>query len=109
MLYPPDAAPCETVSGASPVLGVAAMLVVAPAAAGASRWLGPIAGLAAIDLTSVSQEAAELARSAVGTAITLLEEPTKDRAETVLEPRLVSRSTTSHPRASASGGSTGVV
>ena len=68
----------------------------------------PIAGLAAIDLTSVSQEAAELARSAVGAAITLLEEPTKDRAETVLEPRLVSRSTTSHPRASASGGSTGV-
>ena len=68
----------------------------------------PIAGLAAIDLTSVSQEAAELARSAVGAAITLLEEPTKDRAETVLEPRLVSRSTTSHPRASASGGSMGV-
>ena len=58
----------------------------------------PVAGLAAIDLTSVSQEAAELAGSAVRAAITSLEEPAQDRAETVLEPRLVPRSTTSHPR-----------
>ena len=56
-----------------------------------------VAGLAAIDLTSVSQEAAELARSAVRAAITALEEPAQDRAETVLQPRLVPRSTTGHP------------
>jgi DNA-binding LacI/PurR family transcriptional regulator len=59
----------------------------------------PVAGLAAIDLTSVSQEAAELARSAVRAAIIRLEEPVQDRAETVLEPRLVPRSTTGHPTA----------
>jgi LacI family transcriptional regulator len=57
----------------------------------------PVAGLAGIDLTSVSQEAAELAGSAVRAAITPLEEPARDRAETVLEPRLVPRSTTGHP------------
>jgi len=57
----------------------------------------PLAGLAAIDLTSVSQEAAELARSAVRAAITSLEGPAQDRAQTVLEPRLVPRSTTGHP------------
>jgi DNA-binding LacI/PurR family transcriptional regulator len=62
----------------------------------------PVAGLAAINLTSVSQEAAELAGSAVRAAITPLEEPTQDRAETVLEPRLVPRGTTSHPRVPAS-------
>ena len=56
-----------------------------------------VAGLAALDLTSVSQEAAELARSAVRAAITALEEPAQDHAETVLQPRLVPRSTTGHP------------
>ena len=59
----------------------------------------PVAGLAAIALTSVSQEAAELAGSAVRAAITPLEEPAQNRAETVLEPRLVPRSTTGHPTA----------
>jgi LacI family transcriptional regulator len=52
------------------------------------------AGLSAFDLTSVSQEAALMATAAVRTAIARIEDPSSERVETVLAPRLVVRGST---------------
>jgi DNA-binding LacI/PurR family transcriptional regulator len=57
----------------------------------------PVAQLTAIDLTSVSQEAAMLAQSAVRAAVDRLEGHVAGTTDTVLEPRLVIRGSTSPP------------
>jgi DNA-binding LacI/PurR family transcriptional regulator len=54
-----------------------------------------------IDLTTVHQEAAALARHAVQLAAKMLEEPQTGPADVVLEPKLVVRGTTSAPRGPA--------
>ena len=56
------------------------------------------AGLAAFDLTSVSQEARPMAEAAVRTAIARIEDPTSERVEIVLAPRLVVRGSTAPVR-----------
>jgi LacI family transcriptional regulator len=58
----------------------------------------PVARLAAIDLTSVSQEAAVLAQSAVRAAVDRLEGHVAGPTDTVLDPRLVVRGSSSAPR-----------
>jgi DNA-binding LacI/PurR family transcriptional regulator len=55
----------------------------------------PVAQLTAIDLTSVSQEAAVLAQSAVRAAVERLEGHVAGATDTVLEPRLVVRGSSS--------------
>lgn len=62
----------------------------------------PVAQLTAIDLTSVSQEAAVLARSAVRAAVDRLEGHVAGGTDTVLDPRLVVRGSSSPPGRSAS-------
>jgi LacI family transcriptional regulator len=57
----------------------------------------PVAQLTAIDLTSVSQEAAMLAQSAVRAAVDRLDGHVAGTTDTVLEPRLVIRGSTSRP------------
>jgi DNA-binding LacI/PurR family transcriptional regulator len=57
----------------------------------------PVAQLNAVDLTSVSQEAAALAQSAVRAAVDRLEGRVTDTTDTVLEPRLVIRGSSSPP------------
>jgi DNA-binding LacI/PurR family transcriptional regulator len=54
-----------------------------------------------IDLTTVHQDAAALARHAVQLAAKMLEEPHSGIADVVLEPKLVVRGTTGAPRGSA--------
>jgi DNA-binding LacI/PurR family transcriptional regulator len=56
-----------------------------------------LAGLRAVDLTSVSQEAEALAEAAVKAAITRLESQSLEPGDTVLEPRLVVRGSTAPP------------
>jgi DNA-binding LacI/PurR family transcriptional regulator len=53
-----------------------------------------VARLAAVDLTSMSQEADRLAEAAVRVAVDRLEGRTTQAAESVLEPRLVVRGST---------------
>jgi DNA-binding LacI/PurR family transcriptional regulator len=57
----------------------------------------PVAQLTAIDLTSVSQEAAVLAQSAVRAAVDRLEGHVAGSTDTVLAPRLVVRGSSSPP------------
>jgi LacI family transcriptional regulator len=57
----------------------------------------PVAQLNAVDLTSVSQEAAVLAGAAVRAAVDRLEGLVTGSADTVLEPRLVIRGTSAPP------------
>ncbi len=57
----------------------------------------PVAQLRAVDLTSVSQEAALLARAAVRAAAGRLEGRVSGAADEVLEPRLVARGSSSPP------------
>ena len=57
----------------------------------------PVAQLTAVDLTSVSQEAAVLARSAVRAAADRLEGHVTGSTDTVLDPRLVVRGSSSPP------------
>jgi len=59
----------------------------------------PVAQLTAVDLTSVSQEAALLAESAVRAAADRLEGRVADATDAVLEPRLVARGSSSPPPA----------
>jgi DNA-binding LacI/PurR family transcriptional regulator len=56
-----------------------------------------VARLAAVDLTSVSQEADKLAEAAVRVAVDRLEGRTLQATESVLEPRLVERGSTAPP------------
>ncbi len=58
----------------------------------------PLSSLFRIDLTTVRQDSAELARKALEFTVTRLEDPESDVFETVIEPRLVVRGTTGHPR-----------
>jgi DNA-binding LacI/PurR family transcriptional regulator len=57
----------------------------------------PVAQLTAVDLTSVSQEAALLAESAVRAAADRLEGRVAGATDAVLEPRLVVRGSSSPP------------
>ncbi len=57
----------------------------------------PVAQLTAVDLTSVSQEAAMLAQSAVRAAVDRLEGRVTGTTDAVLEPRLVVRGSSSPP------------
>ena len=57
----------------------------------------PLAKLHAIDLTSVRQEAVELARWAVAAAVERLDQDRRNSREAVLIPRLVRRGSTSSP------------
>jgi DNA-binding LacI/PurR family transcriptional regulator len=57
----------------------------------------PVAQLRAVDLTSVSQEAAQLARAAVRAAAGRLEGRVTGPTDEVLEPRLVARGSSSAP------------
>jgi DNA-binding LacI/PurR family transcriptional regulator len=59
---------------------------------------GELARLSHIDLTTVSQEAAEQARRAVGAALDRLDGSRTEPAEVVLTPHLVVRGTTAPPR-----------
>lgn len=59
---------------------------------------GELARLAHVDLTTVSQEAAEQARRAVAAAVDRLDGERTDPVEAVLTPRLVVRGTTAPPR-----------
>ncbi|NYJ34407.1 LacI family DNA-binding transcriptional regulator [Nocardiopsis aegyptia] len=59
----------------------------------------PLAGLAHIQLTTVRQDSAGLAREAVRLAIERLEKPSPAPRSSVLEPELVVRGTTAAPRA----------
>jgi DNA-binding LacI/PurR family transcriptional regulator len=54
----------------------------------------PIAQFAAINLTTVSQEAHALTQWAVRAAIERLEEPREDPRESILQPRVVVRGST---------------
>jgi DNA-binding LacI/PurR family transcriptional regulator len=60
---------------------------------------GELARLAHVDLTTVSQEAAEQAGRAVAAAVERLDSDRTDPVEVVLTPRLVVRGTTAPPRA----------
>ncbi len=60
---------------------------------------GELARLSHIDLTTVSQEAAEQARRAVGAALERLDGTRTEPVEVVLSPHLVIRGTTAVPRA----------
>lgn len=51
-----------------------------------------------IDLTTVHQEAAAIARHSVQLAVDMLEESRSGSADVVLEPKLVVRGTTAAPR-----------
>jgi DNA-binding LacI/PurR family transcriptional regulator len=62
---------------------------------------GELARLAHVDLTTVSQEAAEQAGRAVAAAVERLDGDRTDPVEVVLTPRLVVRGTTAPPRDSA--------
>jgi DNA-binding LacI/PurR family transcriptional regulator len=59
----------------------------------------PPAQLAAIDLTSVRQDAAELARWAVTAAVERLDGGRTERRESVLTPRLIIRGSSAAPAA----------
>jgi LacI family transcriptional regulator len=63
----------------------------------------PVAQLTAVDLTSVSQEAAMLAESAVRAAADRLEGRVTGTTDAVLEPRLVARGSSSPPGRQAAG------
>jgi DNA-binding LacI/PurR family transcriptional regulator len=65
---------------------------------------GELARLAHVDLTTVSQEAAEQAGRAVAAAVERLDGDRTDPVEVVLTPRLVVRGTTAPPRASDARG-----
>jgi DNA-binding LacI/PurR family transcriptional regulator len=64
---------------------------------------GELARLSHIDLTTVSQEAAEQAERAVGAALERLEGARTDPVEVVLKPHLVIRGTTAPPRSPEAG------
>jgi DNA-binding LacI/PurR family transcriptional regulator len=58
----------------------------------------PLAGLAHVDLTTVGQDTARLAESAVARAIARIEESAVVGLDEVCEPRLVIRGSTAAPR-----------
>lgn len=62
----------------------------------------PVAQLTAVDLTSVSQEAATLAESAVRAAVDRLEGHVVGATDAVLQPRLVARGSSSPPSSKVS-------
>jgi DNA-binding LacI/PurR family transcriptional regulator len=57
----------------------------------------PLARLGTVDLTTVSQSPQAMAEAAVGAAVERLEGTREERADVVLEPRLVVRGTTAPP------------
>jgi DNA-binding LacI/PurR family transcriptional regulator len=65
---------------------------------------GELARLSHVDLTTVSQEAAEQARRAVAAAVERLDGTRDDPVEVVLKPHLVVRGTTGPPRPNPTNG-----